>query len=82
MTAYFQSISVALGNVDELVVAGPSATKFEFEKHLGTNAKPLFLRLIGTENVAHANDSDILKIARHYFKVPKSMAHSSYIAGL
>ena len=81
-SAYFKSIEATLANACEIVISGPSSTKFEFAKHLGEHHKGLSERIIAIEKVDQANDGDILSIARKYFKVPTAIVHSSYIAGL
>ncbi len=80
--SYFRSIEHALAGASEIVMSGPSTEKFEFAKHLGKSHKALCDSVIAIEKVDRASDSEMLALARKYFKLPAEMVHSSYLAGL
>lgn len=79
---YFKLVGAAIDQAREIVICGPDATKFEFANYLGKHEDSMSEKVIAVERVERANDVDILSIARRYFKVPKELVHSSYIAGV
>jgi stalled ribosome rescue protein Dom34 len=80
--SFFKAIVVAMSESRELVICGPDGAKFAFAEHLEKHQQTLSQSVIAIEKLSHADDQAILELARKYFKMPKQMVHSSYVAGV
>ncbi len=65
---FFDEVTAALGDADEILVVGPGAAKTEFMHDLGVRHASVAKRVVGVETVDHPSDGQLLAYARQYFK--------------
>lgn len=68
-SGFFCRVARALDWADEIVIVGPSSTKDDFVKYMHKNDHAVDPRILGSESIAHPNDSDLLGFAKLYFEV-------------
>jgi stalled ribosome rescue protein Dom34 len=67
-TPYFDAIARALGDAQEILVAGPASAKNEFVTHLERHDRALRERIVAVEPLDHPTDNQLLAHARRYFE--------------
>jgi stalled ribosome rescue protein Dom34 len=64
---FYRDVAAALGDAQEILVAGPSTAKMEFVKYLNQNAAPAARHVVGVETLDHLTDKQLLVEARKFF---------------
>ena len=67
--AFYEEISKALAENEEILVLGPSTAKLELIKHVHKHHPALEHKVVGVETVDHPSDGQIVAYARRYFDV-------------
>ena len=67
--AFYEEISKALAESEELLVLGPSTAKLELIRYVHKHHAQVGEKVIGVETVDHPSDRQIVAYARHYFEV-------------
>ena len=70
---FFADIVKALGDAQEILVAGPSTAKTEFIKYLHHRAPALVDRVVGIETLATLSDPQLVAEARRFFAAADRM---------
>jgi stalled ribosome rescue protein Dom34 len=70
---FYDDVSKALAQFDEILVVGPATAKLELIKHVHKHAHALEPKIIGVETVDHPTDGQLVAHARHYFKAADRM---------
>ena len=64
---FYGDVAAALGDAQEILVAGPSAAKMEFVRYLNKHGAPASRHVVGVETLDHLTDNQLLAEARRYF---------------
>ena len=67
-TAFFDAIARALGDAEEILVAGPASAKQEFLAHVERQHRDMHRRIVAVEPLDHPTDNQLLAHARRYFE--------------
>ncbi len=70
---FFADVARALGDVDALLIVGPSSAKLEFFRHMHEHERRLESKVVGIESADHPTDGQIVAHARSYFKASDRM---------
>jgi stalled ribosome rescue protein Dom34 len=70
---YFDAVVAALGDAQEILVAGPGPAKLELVRHLHRNAPKIEERIVGVESAGHPSDGQFVDHLRRYFKAKDRM---------
>lgn len=65
--AYADRVAAALGEVEEILVVGPSTAKDELMKELAAHHPAITKRVLGVEASEHASDGQLADRARRFF---------------
>lgn len=71
--AFYEEVSKALAENEEILVLGPSTAKLELIKHVHRHHPALEHKIVGVETVDHPSDRQIVTYARHYFDAVDQM---------
>jgi len=64
---FFHEVTGSLGDVDRLLVVGPSTAKLGFIRYLHAHDAALEAKVVGIETVDHPTDAQLAAYARGYF---------------
>ncbi len=67
--AFFEDVSKALTESQEILVLGPANAKLELIKYLHKHHALVAEKVLGVETVDHPSDRQIVAYARQYFEV-------------
>jgi stalled ribosome rescue protein Dom34 len=67
-TRFFDAVTRALEEADEILIAGPSTAKRELVAYVKETAPALEPRIVGVETVDHPTDRQFAAYARKYFE--------------
>lgn len=70
--AFYEEVSRALAESEEILIVGPSTAKLELIKYIHKHHAALGDKVLGLETVDHPSDRQIVAYARHYFEVADS----------
>ena len=65
---FFHLVAVALTDVEQVLVVGPSSAKLDFLRHVHKHDAALTPKIVGVETLDHPTDNQIVAYVRHYFR--------------
>jgi stalled ribosome rescue protein Dom34 len=66
--AYYDDVTTAVADSQEILVVGPAAAKLELIKHMHKHYRDVAQRIIGVETVDQPTDRQLVVYARRYFE--------------
>ena len=66
-TLYLNEVAAELRDVDEVLIVGPSHSKWELKAYIERRAHDIAERIVGVETVNHPTEGQLLAYAQHYF---------------
>ena len=66
---FFKSVAGALGDVESLLIVGPSTAKLQFLRYLHEHDATLGAKVVGIETLDHPSDAQLVAYVKHYFHV-------------
>ena len=70
---FFVEVARTIGDVDALLIVGPSSAKLEFFKDVQEHERRLAQHVVGIESADHPTDGEIVTRAKSYFKASDRM---------
>ena len=70
---YFDAVIAALGDAEEILVAGPGPAKMELVRHMHKHAPKVEKHVVGIESATHPSDGQFVDHLRRYFKAKDRM---------
>ena len=70
---FYAEVTRALGDVEALLIVGPSSAKLELLRYLHEHERRLESSVVGIESADHPTDGQIVAHAREYFKASDRM---------
>jgi len=66
-TLYLNEVAAELRDVDEVLIVGPSHSKWELKAYIERRAHEIAERIVGVETVNYPTEGQLLAYAQHYF---------------
>lgn len=67
-TEFFGRVVAALADVGALLITGPSTARLELKNYIVEHSPALATRISGVEALDHPRDTELLALARKFFK--------------
>ena len=64
---YFESVTEAVKDAGEILIAGPASAKLELLRYLHKHAPGVEKKVVGIESLDHPTDGELVNYARKFF---------------